>query len=71
VAPGDQLTVSTAAGRITLPVAVEAEMLEQVVHLPSKSPGSWVLTTLGATSGDVVRLARAGETPARDEEAGE
>jgi NADH-quinone oxidoreductase subunit G len=69
VAQGGLLTVSTDRGRITLPVVVDSEMVDGVVHLPSKSPGSWVLHTLGATNGDLVKLTPA-DARAGDEEAG-
>jgi NADH-quinone oxidoreductase subunit G len=55
VADGAPLAVSTDRGTITLPAKV-TDMVDGVVHLPTKSPGSWVLTTLGAASGSVVRL---------------
>ncbi|MDR2378660.1 MAG: NADH-quinone oxidoreductase subunit G, partial [Bifidobacteriaceae bacterium] len=58
VAPGDRLKVATAAGAITLPVAI-IEMLDQVVHLPTKSPGSWVRVLLAAADGDVVDISAA------------
>ncbi|MDR1117691.1 MAG: molybdopterin-dependent oxidoreductase [Bifidobacteriaceae bacterium] len=69
VAAGGSLTVSTGFGSITLPVAVDEDMVDGVVHLPSKSPGSWVLASLGAVGGDVVKLAPA-DAPAANEEAG-
>jgi NADH-quinone oxidoreductase subunit G len=59
--PDDKLSVATRQGTITLPVVIEEEMVEGVVHLPGKSPGSWVLSTLGVTSGAVVDLSAAKE----------
>jgi NADH-quinone oxidoreductase subunit G len=55
---GDLVRVSTDRGGIVLPCKIE-DVVEGVVHLPTKSPGCWVLATLGATSGQVVRLERA------------
>ncbi|TNC25799.1 NADH-quinone oxidoreductase subunit G [Amycolatopsis alkalitolerans] len=56
VADGDGLTVSTATGSITLPLAV-ADLPERVVWLPQNSKGCTVLETLGAPSGSLVRIA--------------
>jgi hypothetical protein len=36
-------------------------MMDQVVHLPAKSKGSWVGQQLAAASGAVVQLALGGE----------
>jgi NADH-quinone oxidoreductase subunit G len=47
--------VSTDRGAITLPVVV-TDMVDHVVWLPLRSPGSSVHATLGALPGDVVRL---------------
>jgi NADH-quinone oxidoreductase subunit G len=58
VADGDLLTVATARGSVTLPVAVTA-MPDRVVWLPTRSPGSPVLASLAAVHGSVVTLARA------------
>jgi NADH-quinone oxidoreductase subunit G len=60
VGPGDRLTVANDRGAITLPVRI-TEMVDHVVHLPTKSPGSWVAQTLAAASGTVVALAKAEE----------
>jgi NADH-quinone oxidoreductase subunit G len=59
LAAGDRLTVSTKRGSITLPLAIEADMTTLAVHLPAKSPGSWVLERLGATHGSVVKISPA------------
>ncbi|MDR1635029.1 MAG: NADH-quinone oxidoreductase subunit G [Bifidobacteriaceae bacterium] len=53
---GDDLQVSTAAGAVTLPVVID-DLPNGVVHLPTKSPGSWVRVALNAANGDVVRIA--------------
>ena len=58
VAEGGLVTVSTDRGAITLPLAI-TEVPDQVVWLPTCSPGSHVQTSLGASSGAVVRLAAA------------
>jgi NADH-quinone oxidoreductase subunit G len=56
---GELVSVATSRGRIVLPSVIDPDMLEGVVHLPAKSPGSWVLSSLGAASGAVVKLALA------------
>ncbi|MBV8295179.1 MAG: NADH-quinone oxidoreductase subunit G, partial [Mycobacterium sp.] len=56
---GDQVTVSTDRGEITLPLTI-TEMPDHVVWLPLNSPGSTVHRTLGVTPGAVVRI-RAGD----------
>ncbi|SEO66447.1 NADH-quinone oxidoreductase subunit G [Trujillonella endophytica] len=56
---GDRLTVTGAAGSLTLPVRV-TEMPDRVVWLPMRSPGSEVRTGLGTAPGGVVRLSAAG-----------
>jgi NADH-quinone oxidoreductase subunit G len=56
---GDQVTVSSARGDITLPLTI-TEMPDDVVWLPLNSPGSAVHRTLGVTAGAVVRI-RAGD----------
>ena len=53
---GGEVTVSTDAGSITLPVVVTA-MPDGVVWLPANSDGSTPRATLGAGHGDVVRIA--------------
>jgi NADH-quinone oxidoreductase subunit G len=52
---GGELTVSTDAGSLTLPLVVTA-MPDGVVWLPANSDGSVPSTALGAGSGDVVRI---------------
>jgi NADH-quinone oxidoreductase subunit G len=55
VADGDEVTVSTDRGGITLPAAI-TDMPPRVVWLPTNSPGSTVRRSLGVPSGAVVRL---------------
>jgi NADH-quinone oxidoreductase subunit G len=64
-ADGDQVTVSTARGEITLPLTI-TEMPDHVVWLPLNSPGSAVHRTLGVTAGAVVRI-RAGDDAERSD----
>ncbi|NDO89918.1 NADH-quinone oxidoreductase subunit G [Cellulosimicrobium composti] len=52
---GELVRVSTDRGAVTLPVVV-TDMVDHVVWLPMRSPGSSVHATLGAVPGDVVRL---------------
>ena len=59
VADGDPVTVGTAAGAITLPVAI-ADLPDQVVWLPTNSPGATVRRTLGVTAGALVDITAAG-----------
>jgi NADH-quinone oxidoreductase subunit G len=58
VSDGDKVTVATAAGSVTLPVEV-VEMVDDVVWLPTNSPGSAVRAELGAGHGSRVTLRRA------------
>ena len=58
VADGEEVTVSTAAGSITLPLAVTA-MVDNVVWVPANSPGSRVREYLAAGAGDVVAVSKA------------
>jgi NADH-quinone oxidoreductase subunit G len=51
--PGEQATVRTERGAITLPMVI-ADLPDGVVWLPAKSPGSHVRATLGAGHGDLV-----------------
>ncbi len=55
---GDDLTVATAHGTITLPVRV-VEMPDGVVWLPTNSPGSTVNRSLGVTAGAIVTISAA------------
>jgi NADH-quinone oxidoreductase subunit G len=61
LADGDPLTVHGALGSVTLPVQV-VEMADQVVWLPTRSPGCAVRTDLGAGPGSVVRLSAGSST---------
>ncbi len=54
-AEGDPVTVSTARGAITLPLAV-TDMPDHVVWLPLNSPGSAVHRQLGVGPGAVVKI---------------
>jgi NADH-quinone oxidoreductase subunit G len=54
-AEGDEVTVSTSRGSITLPLTV-TEMPDRVVWLPLNSPGSAVHQQLGVTIGSIVRI---------------
>ncbi|HEV2346802.1 MAG TPA: NADH-quinone oxidoreductase subunit G [Actinocrinis sp.] len=56
-ADGDAVAVSTDAGTITLPLAVDT-LPDRVVWLPTNSPGSHVRAALGADTGAVVSVAR-------------
>jgi NADH-quinone oxidoreductase subunit G len=55
VTHGAPMTVSTARGSITLPLAV-TDMPDDVVWLPTYSPGSHVHAQLAATNGSVVSI---------------
>jgi NADH-quinone oxidoreductase subunit G len=55
VTDGDPVTVGTQRGAITLPAAV-TEMADDVVWLPTNSPGSTLRRTLGVTPGAVVTV---------------
>jgi NADH-quinone oxidoreductase subunit G len=59
VGEGDLLTVSSATGRITLPVAL-TDMADHVVWLPTCSPGSAVRASLGVDAGAVVTITKGG-----------
>jgi NADH-quinone oxidoreductase subunit G len=58
VADGDKVTVSTAAGSVTVPLVV-VPMADGVVWLPTNSPGCAVRADLGAVHGSKVTLRRA------------
>jgi NADH-quinone oxidoreductase subunit G len=58
VADGAMVTVSTDRGEISLPLTV-TDMPDQVVWLPTRSPGSHVHSALGVASGAVVRVSAA------------
>jgi NADH-quinone oxidoreductase subunit G len=69
VAEGDAVTVGTDRGALTLPVEL-AEMPDDVVWLPTNSPGSTVRRSLGATSGAIVRLSAGAPGPVAADAAG-
>ncbi len=54
-ADGDEVTVSTPRGSITLPLNI-TDMPDRVVWLPLNSPGSAVNRQLGATLGSLVKI---------------
>ncbi|MFC7243518.1 NADH-quinone oxidoreductase subunit G [Catellatospora aurea] len=55
VADGDAVTVGTARGAITLPAAI-TEIADDVVWVPTNSPGSTLRRTLGVNPGAVVTV---------------
>ena len=57
---GDEVTVSTDRGAITLPVKVTDDMVAGVVWLPTNSAGSTVRATLGADAGSRVTVTKGG-----------
>jgi NADH-quinone oxidoreductase subunit G len=59
VQDGGDVTVSTDAGSVTLPLAV-TDMPARVVWLPTNSARSTVRATLRADAGTVVRLTAGG-----------
>jgi NADH-quinone oxidoreductase subunit G len=59
VTEGEQVSVSTERGAITLPVTI-TEMADRVAWLPMNSPACAVHAQLGVTAGAVVRIGRAG-----------
>jgi NADH-quinone oxidoreductase subunit G len=54
-ADGDDVTVSTSRGSITLPLTI-TDMPDRVVWLPLNSPGSAVHRKLGVTVGSIVKI---------------
>jgi NADH-quinone oxidoreductase subunit G len=54
-ADGDDVTVGTPRGSITLPLTI-TDMPDRVVWLPLNSPGSAVHRQLGVTIGSIVRI---------------
>jgi NADH-quinone oxidoreductase subunit G len=55
IGASDSVRVSTGRGSVRLPLVI-TEMPDQVVWLPLNSPGSAVHSTLGVTTGAVVRI---------------
>ncbi len=60
VSDGDEVTVSTTSGAVTLPVAVTEDMVDGVVWLPTNSAGSAVRSTLGVDAGARVSVTKGG-----------
>ncbi|KAA0021635.1 NADH-quinone oxidoreductase subunit G [Antrihabitans cavernicola] len=60
-AVGDAVTVSTDAGSITLPLAID-DLPDRVVWLPQNSPDSAVNRQFAAQAGSIVRIASAAKT---------
>lgn len=60
VGDGDPVSVSTDRGSVTLPALI-TDMPNDVVWLPTNSPGSTAARTLGAYSGAVVTLSAGGK----------
>ncbi|MDT7537497.1 MAG: NADH-quinone oxidoreductase subunit, partial [Actinomycetota bacterium] len=56
---GDQVTVSTDRGSITLPLVI-AELPDRVVWVPTRTPDAAIRRDLVAAPGDVVRLSTGG-----------
>jgi NADH-quinone oxidoreductase subunit G len=63
VVDGSEVTVSTDAGSITLPLLI-TDLPEHVVWLPTNSNGCHVHASLGAGSGAVVRISAGGGSAA-------
>jgi NADH-quinone oxidoreductase subunit G len=61
VAERDPVTLTTAAGRLTLPAEITGDLLDGVVWLPTNSPGAAVRRTLGAGAGGLVEVSRGGD----------
>jgi NADH-quinone oxidoreductase subunit G len=61
---GEHLSVSTNRGEVNLPLVI-GDLPDQVVWLPTNSPGSAVHETLGVEAGAIVGIARAA-SPASD-----
>jgi NADH-quinone oxidoreductase subunit G len=57
---GEPLTISTARGSITLPALITDDLLDEVVWVPTNSPGSPVRRALAATEGTIVTLSAGG-----------
>ncbi|GIG90982.1 NADH-quinone oxidoreductase subunit G [Plantactinospora endophytica] len=70
VAEGDAVTVGTDRGALTLPAAI-TDLPDDVVWLPTNSPGASVRRSLGVTSGAVVRLTAGPATPVAADAAGQ
>jgi NADH-quinone oxidoreductase subunit G len=62
VAAGGSVAVATDRGTLVLPVVID-DLPDRVVWLPTNARGCAVRPTLGAVSGDIVRLTRADAPP--------
>ncbi|MEQ4303752.1 NADH-quinone oxidoreductase subunit G [Plantactinospora sp. B6F1] len=69
VGEGDAVTVGTDRGALTLPAAI-TDLPDDVVWLPTNSPGANVRRGLGVTSGAIVRLSAGPATPVAADAAG-
>jgi NADH-quinone oxidoreductase subunit G len=58
-AEGDAVTISTDRGRLTLPLVV-ADLPDNVVWVPTRTPDAAIARDLAAVPGDVVRLSVGG-----------
>jgi NADH-quinone oxidoreductase subunit G len=67
VADGSPVTVGTERGAITLPARI-TEMPDQVVWLPTNSPGSTVRRSLGVTAGNLVTISAGAAASTRSAE---
>ncbi|MDG4790530.1 NADH-quinone oxidoreductase subunit G [Micromonospora sp. WMMD1102] len=70
VAEGDPVTVGTDRGALTLPAEI-TDLPDDVVWLPTNSPGASVRRSLGVTSGAVVRLTAGPASPVAADAAGQ
>jgi len=59
VAEGETVRVSSGSGAIAVPVTIK-DMADNVIWLPTNSPGSAVRSTLGVDAGTVVSLTKGG-----------
>ena len=59
LAEGDTVRVSSTSGALTVPITIR-EMAEDVIWLPTNSPGSAVRSTLGVDAGAAVSLTKGG-----------
>ena len=59
LAEDDTVRVSSATGALTVPVSIR-EMADDVIWLPTNSPGSTVRSTLGVDAGTAVSLTKGG-----------
>ena len=57
----DVAVISNDRGSISLPAAVDPEMVDGVVWLPSRAPGAAISQHLAATAADLVTIGPASE----------